>query len=445
MISMTTIFRMWIFLCIATSANALNIQLNPNILQCGTAVVNVSTNCNFNGTAQVTIDGNPAGIFINNVTPIGAGSFLFTVFVTPNAPATAVVRVRLLTSDDPTGCALAGAEATANVAIQCACAVTLNVSGTNESCFGCSNGTAQASLNGAGGMVSYTWSNGAAGQSITGLSAGSYTVTASDAAGCTASGTVIIQPYVCTPLSVQLSVVHATCHDDCDGSIQLGPLSNGSTAYTVMWNEGQTSTFRQDLCAATYQFTITDTDNCTLTSSAQVMQPDAIIITVGAVTHATAAGPGQATFNLAGIQPSAYCEVCDWLGICSVCGDLNITSGSTSAQLQAGCYVLRITNPNGCTAVSDSVCIQDLSSSAEWMLKDRIQLSPNPASDMVRIENHSDAVIRQIIIRNPDGRVLFLSNDQREWIDTSDLLSGMYVVTIMTGRGNITRPLVILR
>ena len=56
--------------------------------------------------------------------------------------------------------------------------------GTNIDCHGNVNGMATVSATGGTPNYSYSWSNGATTQSISGLQAGTYTVTVTDAHGC---------------------------------------------------------------------------------------------------------------------------------------------------------------------------------------------------------------------------------------------------------------------
>lgn len=65
---------------------------------------------------------------------------------------------------------------------------------TEESCPGASDGSIDATPSGGNPPYSYNWSNGATTQDILGLSPGSYTVTVTDAIGCTYSETGTISP-----------------------------------------------------------------------------------------------------------------------------------------------------------------------------------------------------------------------------------------------------------
>ena len=81
--------------------------------------------------------------------------------------------------------------ATANVSISEPSAVSVSITGTNAN--GGNNGSATASASGGTPGYTYSWSNGGTGATISGLAPGNYTVTATDANGCTATNTVTIE------------------------------------------------------------------------------------------------------------------------------------------------------------------------------------------------------------------------------------------------------------
>ena len=121
-------------------------------------------------------------------------------------------------------------------------------------------GSFTASLTGEGTPpISILWSNGATTQTIDNLDPGYYSVTVSDAAGC--SNTHGLQMYVVNEaLEVEVDI-NSSCYS-MGGAISLD-ISGGSTPYAIQWNNGQTTATISDLLASEYCVTITDNAGCT--------------------------------------------------------------------------------------------------------------------------------------------------------------------------------------
>lgn len=109
-------------------------------------------------------------------------------------------------------------------------------------------------------VTSYLWNTGATSGSINVSQGGTYSVTVSDANGCTATASATVTG----PMSAIYSV-NEPCDGNAFGSISV--FANGGEApYTYAWNDdpGVTSSFRYGLSADTYEVTITDANGCIL-------------------------------------------------------------------------------------------------------------------------------------------------------------------------------------
>jgi hypothetical protein len=69
---------------------------------------------------------------------------------------------------------------------------SVTASATDETSANANDGTVTATASGGGGGYTYSWSNGGTSATITGLDAGSYTVTVTDQDGCIASATATV-------------------------------------------------------------------------------------------------------------------------------------------------------------------------------------------------------------------------------------------------------------
>ena len=152
-----------------------------------------------------------------------------------------------------------------------ACNVSLSTSQTNVVCNGGSDGSIDLSVSGGSGSYSYSWSNGETTQDLTSLSAGTYTVTVTDAVcSMTETASVTISEPAALSVSVQ-SVGSATV---CPGeTVTLEMSTYASPANTYQWSDangaisGATSSTYATTTAGTYTLTVTTPDGCTATSS----------------------------------------------------------------------------------------------------------------------------------------------------------------------------------
>lgn len=138
------------------------------------------------------------------------------------------------------------------------------VSSTNPLCSG---GTGSASVTMVGGTspFTYLWSpSGGNSSAATGLSAGNYTITVTDASGCTSTNTVTIT----IPAALTVSVVSTTtvvCGAN-NGSATVSG-SGGTGAITYVWNTTppQAGPTANNLSVGNYVVTLTDANGCTVT------------------------------------------------------------------------------------------------------------------------------------------------------------------------------------
>ena len=119
----------------------------------------------------------------------------------------------------------------------------------NVSCYEGMNGAIDLTVVGGTAPHTFLWSNGATTEDLTNLTAGTYTVTVTDANGFTAtSSTTITQPpaLVLTPIATDVQ-----CNDGSDGDIDL-TVSGGTAPYTYAWSNGATTQDLTNVPAGTY-------------------------------------------------------------------------------------------------------------------------------------------------------------------------------------------------
>lgn len=139
---------------------------------------------------------------------------------------------------------------------------------TIPSNINCSGGTGSITAAGAGGSAPYVynWSaSGGSGSTVTGLTAGNYTVTVTDSKGCTGTSTAsIISPL---PLAGQFTKGTANCVGcSCKEWLML-TATGGTNPYSYSWPGGYTNRYKNQLCPGTYLINITDKNGCSVNVS----------------------------------------------------------------------------------------------------------------------------------------------------------------------------------
>ena len=106
-------------------------------------------------------------------------------------------------------------------------------------CFGDCDAAIDALTTGGTGPFTYRWNTGATTPAIVGIPSGTYSVTITDANGCTgsATGTVVNPPQIV----ITTSVVAPACGGGATGSATVS-ATGGRPPFTYKWSNGQTGT-----------------------------------------------------------------------------------------------------------------------------------------------------------------------------------------------------------
>ncbi|AWW00242.1 beta strand repeat-containing protein [Arcticibacterium luteifluviistationis] len=188
--------------------------------------------------------------------------------------------------------------------------------------------------------MTYAWApSGGTAATATNLSAGTYTVTITDANNCTKTQSVVITQPTAITSSVS-SQTNVTCNEASTGAATIS-ASGGTGTLTYAWApSGGTAATATNLSAGTYTVTITDANNCTKTQSVVITQPTAIAVTATPFQAACNGGNGTATLSATGGN-SSYTFT-------SSGG--TVTGSSLSAP--AGTYTIIATDGNSCTGTT---------------------------------------------------------------------------------------------
>ena len=212
------------------------------------------------------------------------------------------------------------------------------VSSSNVSCFGGSDGIAEAQASGGEGSYSFLWSNGETSAIANQLSAGMHEVTVTDGGGNSASTSVEIDQ--ADQIEIQLmSQINVSCFGGNDGFLSVGGLG-GTGQLSFNWSNGENGESIFNLSSGNYSVTATDENGCTSNASYFISEADPIFITESFQNlSCNGSDDGEISLIVDGGTPPY--EV-NWSS-----GDLGISL----SDLPAGDYFYTLTDANDCTEV----------------------------------------------------------------------------------------------
>ena len=249
-------------------------------------------------------------------TALGAGTYVLTV--TDAADATCTIE-RTVTIAEPE-------------------ALTASIAVTQAICFE-DGGTLSA--NPAGGTAPYRYDWGTARQdneqqTLNNAAAGDYTLTVTDANGCTATERATVEPT--TPLVVRADSTDVNCPGDDTGTATV-TFTGGESAHSIVWNTGATTATITDLTAGTYTATVTDNRGCVRTASTTVGTRSTGPVTTADIEQPRCNGVDDGRIELTttgGIAPYTYV----W--------DDDANAPRDRSGLAPGTYVVTVTDAVGC-------------------------------------------------------------------------------------------------
>ncbi len=237
--------------------------------------------------------------------------------------------------------------------------------------------------------ASYNWSSGQASQSISVSSSDNYTVTITDANGCTASDDINLT--FNTPPSIDLGADQQICQGQ---SLTLD--AGGNPGATYLWSTAESSQSIDVNVPGTFSVTVTDGSGCTAMDSIQVTVHPLPIVQIGSDTAFCQGG----ILTLDAGNPGA-----DYLW------STNETTQTIDVS-SSGSFAVTVTDANTCQQ-SDSI---------------EVTVHPLPIVQIGSDTAFCQGGILTLDAENPGADYLWSTNETTQTIDVSS--SGSFAVTV---------------
>lgn len=222
--------------------------------------------------------------------------------------------------------------------------MSVNVNTVQVACFGGENGEITASASGGTSPYNYSWDNGSNTANISGLEAGQYELTVTDANSCEVTTTV----NVLEPQALEISNVVLTNPSSCGTNTGLISLNifGGTGAYTFEWSNNTNAQNLLNVAAGTYDLLVTDANGCEAEGSWSLSDPNAPSVTLNAANS-------NLTLNCSYDENGAISINVELYGGAQT-ATFNWNNGAYSTQniadLTPGQYSVLVTDQNNCSA-----------------------------------------------------------------------------------------------
>ena len=301
-------------------------------------------------------------------------------------------------------------------------------------CCGSYDGSIDVNVNGGSPLYTYLWS-GPSGftsstEDLSNLAPGTYTLTVTDATGCSVTESWVINPCIPPPVITETHT-NLTCYNEAVGSITIS-VNGGTPGYTiygigspVIIPPGQNSHTFSNLAAGFYFIDVIDASGTSCDQNTSVIIMNTLDISLSATTTPVSCfdgNDGTIVFNASGGTGTlSY-----FTSPASSSGPV-VAGNNTISNLSAGIYTLTITDTNGCQE-SITVLVSEPVS---------ILLTGIP-SQVLCYDNNGGAIDITVGGGTPGsylwtGPGITPSNQTNQ--DQSELTPGIYCVTVTDANG----------
>jgi len=300
--------------------------------------------------------------------------------------------------------------------------LSLELTGTPVSCYGGSDGSIQAEVDGGTGNYEYNWlETGTTTAFLDGVWADTFHVIVNDEFGCSIEGSYILdQPE--SLIIVKLDVENESCYGACDGSITIAVIG-GVPPYNYSLDGGT------GMCAGDYTLFVTDANGCIITEDFTIYSPDAIVIDTILITDAT---NGMANGSIE-IIPSGGAPPY----VFSINGG-PFQFSNLFSNLLPDSYEVCIKDGNGCLTC-ESIVVQNIT--AVDHLESDFQWYPNPASTYLYIDSDVSLSMQLMDIQGQQVKKIVALTDDN--ISLDGIPAGLYIIGFSDGHQTVYKKLVI--
>ncbi len=301
--------------------------------------------------------------------------------------------------------------------------ISLEVASSEATCTSSDGSANVVGVNGGLAPYTYVWSNGAIGPDLTDVPFGLYTVTVTDAEGCTGESDIFVEQ-----IETEIGLSFVTTDENCGNS--NGAISSfvidAQEPISYLWSNGSTDFELTDVSSGVYTLTLTDANGCTVVQSGAVGEFNYEITFESIITDESCdLLDGAIEISpIVGIEPYTF----QWsTGDVEQEGVLN--------DLAEGSYEVTVTDANGCVGVGsfdvEYDCLECPAISAEFEVMTPSCLGEDGSASVISV---SGGVASYSFVWSNGDNDDILNN----------VTSGTYQVTITDANGCTGEEMVIV-
>jgi hypothetical protein len=262
---------------------------------------------------------------------------------------------------------------------------------------------------------SYLWSTGETTSAISVTMSGTYSLTITDAFGCTASDTYLFE--IPANLLSNLSFENESAPGASDGTAQVDP-SGGVQPYAVSWSNGSSGLQIENLPTGNYSVTVTDANGCIVSESFFIASGECDISASYEVTNPSCFGFNDGLITIFPVNAEEPIEY-SW--------SVDVTSTSPElGDVAAGEYSVTITDSRNCVFIITGIMVTE---------PDELTLQLDITNETVK--DADDGTALAIVTGGTPPYSYSWSNAESTML-VQDLAPGDYSVTVTDAQGCIT-------